>query len=354
MKLLFVFYTPSGGMETLNRHRSKALQRFGIDCHLLYLEHGGGLRNIEGISTYVMSDDMSISQLLQKEQYDALIVTSNYYMLPRLRQMGFSKPIIFEAQGLGKKEESRYVVFNAVSYILNHANAVLYPQTLHLIELFRQYYPAFTHFCFHNCIDSVQFTYQPLVPPPYPVVGWVGRADANKNWRSMLEIVRQLIAYCPSLRLWLFEDSFMGDEKAQYEAALEQAEFAGQIVRHSNVPNLQMREYYSMMGDSGGFLLSTSVTEGFGYAMVEAMCCRCPVLCSDSDGNRSFLIPDVTGKMYQQGDTTQAVQEGICLLTNPISRETIRTEARLHIERHFSTNAYCINFLSMLRRLGVS
>jgi glycosyltransferase involved in cell wall biosynthesis len=353
MKLLFIFYTPSGGMEMLNRQRANALQKNGIDCHLLYLENGAGLQNIEGISTHILTDDISIGNLLQNEQYDALIVTSNYYLLPRLRQMGFSKPIIFEAQGLGTKEFARYTIYDAIPYIRSYVDALLYPQTPHLMQLFQEYYPSFRHFCFHNCIDSAQFTYQPHQRLTYPVIGWVGRADANKNWRAMLEISQRLIAYCPGLKLWLFEDSYMGDEKTLYETALDQPEFAGHVVRHSNVPNRHMRDYYSIIGDSGGFLLSTSVTEGFGYAMVEAMCCLCPVVSSDSDGNGSFLLPNVTGKMYQQGDLTQAVQEGIYLLMNPQSREAIRTQARRHIEQHFSLDAYCRNFVSMLNQLDV-
>ncbi|MGO4274311.1 glycosyl transferase, partial [Paenibacillus sp. TAF58] len=127
MKLLFIFYTPSGGMEMLNRQRANALQKNGIDCHLLYLENSAGLQNIEGISTHIMSDDISISHLLQKEQFDALIVTSNYYLLARLRQMGFAKPIIFEAQGFGTKELARYTIYDASTYIKSYADALLYP-----------------------------------------------------------------------------------------------------------------------------------------------------------------------------------------------------------------------------------
>lgn len=353
MKVLFIFYTPSGGMETLNRQRTGALRRIGIDCHLLYLEDGAGLQNIEDIHTFVKTDDEQIRRLLQQEQYDVLVVTSNYYLLPRLRQMEFCKPIIFEAQGLGSKVLARQTLFDAIPYLTGSVDAVLYPQTPHLMQLFQEFYPSFKHFCFHNCIDSAQFTYQPHPKLPHPVIGWVGRLEANKNWRAFLEISQRLISVQPNLQIWMFEDTSMGDERALFEAALGQTKLYDHITRHSNVPNRQMRDYYSLIGDSGGFLLSTSVTEGFGYAMVEAMCCLCPVLCSDSDGVRSFLTPHVTGSMYGQGDITQAVQEGIYLLINPPRRELIRNQARQHIEKHFSPEAYGRNFVSMLSQLGL-
>lgn len=37
----------------------------------------------------------------------------------------------------------------------------------------------------------------------------------------------------------------------------------------SNVSNEHMADYFSMIGDSGVFLCSTSKVEGFGYAIVE-------------------------------------------------------------------------------------
>ncbi|MEW9700279.1 glycosyltransferase family 4 protein [Paenibacillus sp. SI8] len=353
MKMLFIFYTPSGGMETLNRHRSRALGQLGIDCHLLYLEYGAGLQNKENINTFVMTDDIQIGRLLNKEQYDAIVVTSNYKILPRLRHLGFSKPIIFEAQGLGSYDSAQYALIEAVPYITDHANAVLYPQTPHLMQLFRKYYPSLPHYCFNNCIDSTQITYRSPPKLDYPVIGWVGRMEANKNWRAMLDISRRLLAFRPDLRIWLFEDSTMGHEKALFEASLLQSGLSDHFVRFSNVPNLQMVDYYSAIGNSGGFLLSTSILEGFGYAMVEAMCCRCPVLCSDSDGVRSFLLPHVTGSMYAQGNITEAVQEGIYLLITPKRRETIRIQALQYIQEHFSPDAYCSNFKSMISQLGV-
>jgi glycosyltransferase involved in cell wall biosynthesis len=354
MKVLFIFYTPSGGMETLNRQRSKALRLIGIDCHLLYLEYGAGLQNLENRNTYVMTEDKQINNLLTREKFDVIIVTSNYKLIPRLRHMGFAKPIIFEAQGLGSIYSARYALLEAIPFLTDYADALLYPQTPHLIQMFQELYPTFRHFSFNNCIDSSQFSYQSLPMLLYPVVGWVGRIEANKNWRDLLVIFKQLLAFRSDLKLWMFEDTTMGDEKQQFENTLNQLGISAHIVRHSNVPNRQMRDYLSMIGDSGGFLLSTSVTEGFGYAMVEAMCCLCPILCSDSDGVRSFLIPHETGKMYAQGNVTEAIQQGIYYFINPVGRDAIRTQARQYIETHFSPDAYCRNFVSMLNQLGIS
>ncbi|MFP3415838.1 glycosyltransferase, partial [Bacillus sp. SIMBA_074] len=94
-----------------------------------------------------------------------------------------------------------------------------------------------------------------------------------------------------------------------------------------NQPHNKMAEYFSIIGDSGGFLCSTSKVEGFGYAVLEAMVCRCPVLSTDSDGVRSFIRHNQTGKFFDQGNIDQAELEGNELLSNIPLREDIRRKA---------------------------
>jgi glycosyltransferase involved in cell wall biosynthesis len=352
IKLLFIFYVPSGGMETLNRQRCKALQGHGIHCQLLYLQNGSGLQNISQIPTHVTNDDAQLRSLLQREQYDAIIISSNYFMLKRIRQLGYLGPVIYEVQGLGSKETARDVLIEAQPYVKNHAHAVLYPRTSHLIELFQKQYPTFRKYCFHNCIDTDHFWYRSSIKYPYPIVGWVGRIEPNKNWRSFLEIGKQLILQNPSIKLWLFEDETISTQKAEFQQYVRHLGLAPYLVRRSNVPHQHMVDYYSMIGDSGGFLCSTSIVEGFGYAVVEAMCCRCPVVTSDSDGVRSFITHNITGKFYNQGDTKGAVREALNVMNNHTLRENIRNNGQKHIKANFSTKLYCKHFIAMLKELG--
>ncbi len=115
-----------------------------------------------------------------------------------------------------------------------------------------------------------------------------------------------------------------------------------------------MPHYYSVIGESGGFfLLSSSVLEGFGYAVAEALSCRCPVLSTDSDGVRAFINHNSTGKFYPLGNIGQAVQEGLELMKNGPLRESIRMRGRSHIESLFSSDTYAAHFIGMLHRLGL-
>ncbi|ECH9276421.1 glycosyltransferase family 1 protein, partial [Salmonella enterica subsp. enterica] len=59
MKVLFTFYVPSGGVETLNRLRCNVLKSHGIEGHIMYLRPGSGLVNtqLENIPVMVEPGD---------------------------------------------------------------------------------------------------------------------------------------------------------------------------------------------------------------------------------------------------------------------------------------------------------
>jgi L-malate glycosyltransferase len=354
LKLLLSYMVPSGGMETLNRSRGEKLRENGVDCHLLYGRYGAGLQNPSSCPTHVSDIDHDIHHLLHKEGYHAAVVSSDYVMLERLRGFGFTGPLVYEAQGLGQIDHANEFLNYAAPYILAYADALLYPPTSHLMQLFARF-PTKLHFCFPNCVDTIKFQYSEHVQTPYPIIGWVGRLESNKNWRDCLEIVYRIALHEPQLRLWLFEDSNLAaePERAAFHEMVLRLGLGPRIEQFSNAPHNDMRHYYSVIGQSGGFLLSSSILEGFGYAVAEAMSCRCPVLTTDSDGVRAFITPNVTGMFYPHGNIETAVQQGLELMRNRSLRDSIRLQGRAHIESVFSTNTYFANFMGMLHRLGV-
>lgn len=141
MKVLFTFYVPSGGVETLNKLRCESLQRNGIECHVLYLMPGSG-QNTTNFPVFVSSSDEEIKNLLETHNYDAIIVTSDYLLLKRLRELGYRGIMIYESQGLGKRSHAETLIRDAVPYLRSYCNAVLIPPTDHLLELFIEICPG--------------------------------------------------------------------------------------------------------------------------------------------------------------------------------------------------------------------
>ncbi|MCM3782610.1 glycosyltransferase family 4 protein [Neobacillus mesonae] len=352
-KVLFTFFNPSGGMETLNRVRSRALMNRGYDCHLLYSVDGEGRKNIKGIKTFVTNKDEEILQLLEAENYDLIIVCTDIYLLQKIKEMGYKGKVVFEIQGLGTTETALELLQVFDHNIRVYADALLYPQTTHLKQWFEELFPEIRQFSFDDPLDTEHFGYTAFPRRNVPIIGWIGRLEKNKNWSEYLRIGHELRKQIPDLDLWMFDDNTLSDpsEVDYFDFTVRAFNLSERLVRYSNVPHEQMADYLSIIGDSGGFLCSTSIKEGFGYAVAEAMLCRCPVLATDSDGVKRFIQHDKTGKYYQLGNIKNAVHEALSLMKEQEMRSQIINAADVHMKGQFSTSIYCDHFDAMVSSL---
>ncbi|GAB2694327.1 glycosyltransferase family 4 protein [Paenibacillus thermoaerophilus] len=356
MKVLFVFAVPSGGVETLNRQRCAALKAAGIEGHCLYLLPGFGLQNSREFPTFVTNDDNELRNLFAVQRYDAMVVVTGYFWIYRFRTLGFTGKIILEFQGIAPKESARELLLDAKETVELHANGLLNPGTPFIDSLIRELYPNTPQFRFNNCLDFKRFSYRPVPRPPHRIVAWLGRIEANKNWAEFLVIGHHLIyGVDRNIRLWMFEDHSLSRpvDRQQFEYWIDMLKLREYLTIRSNVPHDHMPEYFSMIGDSGGFLCCTSKSEGAPYSVLEAMSCRCPVLTTDSEGVRSSVIQNRTGLYYTLGNFPEAVDQAHRLLTDHPLRERLRNEALLHVRRHFDPGHYAVQFKRMLRELGL-
>ncbi|WP_127533315.1 glycosyltransferase family 4 protein [Paenibacillus kobensis] len=360
MKLLFTYFVPSGGIETLNRHRARVLRRIGIESHLLYLWQGAGEQNlIHGDIPYlVTNDDRQIAELLATHRYDAVIASCDHMMLERIRGNGYSGPILYDAQGLGSREAAASTLLKAAPFIRRYARAIISPQTSHLMELFNCSYPDLPRFYLHNPFDIDRFHYRTTAETNLggaPVAAWIGRLERNKNWELYLRICDQLARRIPNLQLWMFLDATIGDREdaARFLALADQLQLTSRILTLSNVPHAHMPGYLSAIGDSGGLLLSTSGTEGFGYAVAEAMSCRCPVVATDSDGVRIMIEDGRTGLFFRSGTVTEGVSQSLRLLEDRSFASYLRDEAYRRLTTEFHPDRYCADMANILRALGI-
>ncbi|MWV42737.1 glycosyltransferase [Paenibacillus sp. HJL G12] len=357
MKVLFTFFNPSGGMETLNRVRSKALMEKGIECHLLYNLDGQGRKNIENIPTFILSDESKIRHLIEREKYTAIVVCTDIKMLERMRNIGYSGVLIYEVQGLGTPEETDFILQNYKLNIERLADALLYPRNPYLTKLLGSYFPNIPQFSFDDPLDSGHFGYIKCPPTSSPIIGWVGRIQQNKNWREFLQIGERLVQLNPEMRLWFFDDDTLAhpNELQSFHQFLSASPLlSARLIRNSSVPHKHMAAYLSMIGDSGGLLISTSIHEGFGYIVAESMLCRCPVLSTNSGGVQRLIYNDLTGKFYTLGNIEEAVQKALSLMIDINHRNWLTQNAEAHIKKHFSTDFYSYQFLEMIKVLSNS
>ncbi|MCF6409159.1 glycosyltransferase family 4 protein [Pseudalkalibacillus salsuginis] len=353
MKVLFTYFISSGGVETLNRHRIKALGNVGIECHLLYKERGSGHQNISGIKTFIMSDPLAITALIKREQYDLIVVCTDYQLLQVIRRSGYKGKLVFELQGLGNYRSTERFFIQHNPIINRAADGILLPKTEHLIRLSNNYLSALPRFPIHNCFDNETFHHVKVQKPPSPIIAWVGRIEKNKNWKFFLEIGEKMIERNSTLKLWMFIDDtiFEHSQKQRFLRKKESAKLSNNLVIHNNIKNHLMAKYYSEIADSGGFLCSTSQVEGFGYTIVEAISCGCPILTTDSDGVRNIIENQVSGLFIEQGNVMKAVLQGERLLANSKFRNFLTVNAKYHLKQTFSLERYASEFMNMYTNL---
>jgi glycosyltransferase involved in cell wall biosynthesis len=358
MNVLFVFYVPSGGVETLNRQRSEALKMKKITSHFLYYRKERELINDHNAPTFITNEDNEIKKIITEGNYHAIVIISDYRALERFRSLGYEDKLLLEIQGYGPKHVARSELQKAIPYVTQYGNGLLNPKTPHITQIFDEFYPSFPKFSFNNCFDSDTFTYVPQhSTSQQPIVAWIGRIEDNKNWREFLLIGYYLVnTYNPNIQLYMFEDPSLSDpkEREEFYQLVNQLNIKNNLTILENIPQKQMAEYFSKIGDSGGFLCSTSKVEGAPYSVLEAMSCRCPVLTTDSDGVRSSVLHNQTGKYYTIGNIAEALQQAKELMENQQLRESIRAGAFTHVKTNFSPERYSENFANMLISLGVN
>ncbi|MBW7477098.1 glycosyltransferase [Paenibacillus oenotherae] len=356
MKILFSYFVPSGGVETMNRLRCHALRRAGIECHLLYSRDGAGRQNIKDIPLFITDRDDELSTIIHANQYDIIVTICDHLMLRRLRGLGYQGKLIYEAQGLGSMEQAGITLSNAVPYIRQYASGAITHETPHLMGLFNSYLSDFPRFYVQNIVDTELFRYRPTGMAQFieqPIVAWIGRIERNKNWRLFLQIGSVLLYRYPKLQLWMFEDAniYEEEERGQFEGVVRRLALVNHLIVRSNVPHAEMPHYLSSISDSGGMLISTSNVESFGYAAAEAISCRCPVLSTDSEGIRSSIIHNVTGKFFHAGTPNDAAYEAIELIENKTLRERIQAQGEQYIRTTYSADRYIADFHNIMRTL---
>lgn len=160
----------------------------------------------------------------------------------------------------------------------------------------------------------------------------LGRTFFQKNFKQTAEAWKALGESRPRLQLFGFEPDVLHDPRVNYAVQPSDEEIA-QLYRTATA------------------FIQTSLHEGFSLPIMEAMACGCPVITTDSHGNRDFCIDEVNCLMVEQGDIENTAKAIERLMSDPKLRARL-SQAGIETAKRYSWNRVARETQQMYRQFA--
>jgi glycosyltransferase involved in cell wall biosynthesis len=147
-----------------------------------------------------------------------------------------------------------------------------------------------------------------------PVLVWVGRAPDE---RKGLDLFVELLDRRPGLDAVVIDGDPTG-----LAAEAEVRHLGARVRRLTGLQPDEMAHMYRGAARSGGAFISTSRSEAFGIAAIEAMACRCPVVLPNIPGHAQF-VDGVHAVIYERSDGNEGIVRALARLDDPAFREAL-------------------------------
>lgn len=176
-------------------------------------------------------------------------------------------------------------------------------------------------------LNHQQFAPQPVpaafyarygLHPGVPYVLYVGSEVPRKNVPGLLAAFAQVAQQVPDAVLLKVGASHDAAQHAALQQQIARAGLGGRVRFFRDVPDADLPAFYN----AATVLVLPSYYEGFGYSVLEAMGCGCPVVCA----NRSSL-PEVVGDaavLVDPDDHTALARAIVGVVTDTARQQQLR------------------------------
>ncbi len=158
---------------------------------------------------------------------------------------------------------------------------------------------------------------------------FVGRMIPEKGLHILVKAIKQIHKDYPSLKLLaIVSEVYSGFNK--YESEIKK-EGKGFITILKNIQNNQISKYYA---DSAVLVMPSLDIDSFGFVLIEAMACGCPVITSDLPGPVSIVNKNV-GLIVEKGNVKET-SKAIIKMLEKRDRANIRINCRSYVKDNFN------------------
>ncbi|MEM7133559.1 MAG: glycosyltransferase family 4 protein [Chloroflexota bacterium] len=159
----------------------------------------------------------------------------------------------------------------------------------------------------------------------------VGRLIPVKNLFTLMEVVAN--TKLPNITLEFLGDGELRDSLC---SSINQSDLSDQIVLRGMIPRDQV--YHELA--NADLYISTSLGEGLPIAVMEAMCCRCPVILSDIPPHRELAeLVDFIPLIDPKDSARFSYEIQRILNMSQVERAKLGEKGRQLVEKHFSLKA---------------
>jgi len=334
MKVLFIYkFLTLGGVESVLRTRLIGLSDFGVDPCAWFLSDGPGAVLFEDqLGRVMIGDPEQLGQWIFDVEPEIVSVIDTEEVLPVLATLGESVRFIIEVHS--PYRENRIYLY----WLSKLRPRGFFAPSRYQADIVQRRVGKIAPVSVIPNPVAEGFANAPTPfepPPPGPVIAWVGRLDALKDWKACIRAMNRLAASRAEAELWMVgEPQGPRGGKQFYDYARRQGVLARlrwyPSMRQSSMPRL-----FDAVRDSGGVVLSTSHEESFGLSVAEAMARECAVVAPRSGPFPEFIDHGVMGRLYPPGDMRQAAREVAALLDDAEARRSCgRTAREAILARH--------------------
>ncbi|MFQ5973220.1 MAG: glycosyltransferase, partial [Alphaproteobacteria bacterium] len=202
------------------------------------------------------------------------------------------------------------------------------------LALAREYGPRAV--TIHNGIDLTLFdpvratpeqTRQTLGLGPGPVIGFIGRHTPQKDPLMFLRVVAALCQELPGVQALVVGDGPLRRELEAEAIRLGLERFCRFTGARHDIP--------ALLGAMDLFILS-SVSEGFPFAVLEAMAMERPVVTTAVNGVPELIEDGVSGRVVPPRDEAALTRAALDLLRTPEQAQALGRAARQRVANHFT------------------
>ena len=280
--LLFRLLCDTGGISTSMQLLGQQLQRRGAHSEYWFCRPSNRLQEFMDTGRATLAPLSQLAPRLDRGEFDVIHMTATDPAAPLVARMAAGKArVIVTARG-------------ALSDLWHHENCFAYTAISKGMAAVNQHYTDLEIEVVRNAIDVDRFTPPDGAAAGAPIVAFVGRTtSAEKDFPRFTRIASRLARRRRDVRIWIADP---------HEASWDS--FAGRRVerlaveRWSVVTHAEIADFYRAVAASGGVVLMTSRSEGFGNVAPEAAACGARVAAPDVIGLREAIVDGETGRLF--------------------------------------------------------